>query len=73
MAENLLNLGLMFFEYFCCIGVKEGFLNYLASVLLFISGLCFGYCFAFVYLRCVISIEIDSFCSEYSAKKIKNE
>ena len=71
MIEKLLNLGLVFFEYFSCVGVKEGFLNCLANVLLFISGLCFGYCFAFVYLRCVINDDIDSFFSEYSAKKQK--
>ena len=59
----------MFFEYFSCFDVKEGFLNYLANVLLFIPSLCFGYCFAFVYLRRVINDDIDSFFSKYSAKK----
>ena len=59
----------MFFEHFSYVDVKEGFLNYLANVLLFI----FRYCFAFVYLRRVINDDIDSFFSEYSAKKKKNE
>ena len=73
MTEKLLSLGLMFFEYFSYVDVKEGFLNYLANVLLFISSLCFGYCFAFVYLRRVINDNIDGFFSGYSAKKKKNE
>ena len=71
MIEKLLKLGLVFVEYISCVGVKEGFLNCLANVLLFISGLCFGYCFAFVYLRRVINDDIDSFFSEPSAKKKK--
>ena len=69
MIEQLLNLGLMFFEYFSCVSVKEGFLNYLENVLLFISGICFGCCSAFVYLRHVVNDDTDSFFSEYLAKK----
>ena len=67
------NLGLVFLEYLSCVGVKEGFLNCLANVLLFISGLCFGYCFAFFYLRRVVNDDIDSFFSEPLAKKTKNK
>ena len=72
MIEKLLNIGLMFLEFFSCVGVKEGFLNYLANVLLFISGLSVEYFFAFVYLRCVINNDINSFFSENLTKnKIK--
>ena len=60
-----------FFKYFSSIGTKEVSLNYLANILLFISGLCFGYCFAFVYLSRVTDDDIDSFFSEYLAKKNK--
>ena len=70
MIQQLLNLGLMFFEYFSCVGVKEGFLNYLENVLLFISGLCFGYCFAFFYLKHVVNDDTGNIFSEYLAKKI---
>ena len=72
MIEKLLNIGLMFLEFFSCVGVKEGFLNYLANVLLFISGLSVEYFFAFVYLRRVINNDINSFFSENLTKnKIK--
>ena len=69
MIENLLYLGfILFVEYFSCVGTKEESLNYLANVLFFISGLCFGYYVAFVYLRRVINDDIDSFFIEYSMK-----
>ena len=69
MIVNLLYLGfILFVEYFSCVGTKEESLNYLANVLFFISGLCFGYYVAFVYLRRVINDDIDSFFIEYSMK-----
>ena len=61
-----------FFKYFSSVGTKEVCLIYLANVLFFISVLCFGYCFAFAYLRRVTDDDIDSFFSEYLGKKIKN-
>ena len=69
MIESLLCLGfILLIEYFSCLGTKEESLNYLANVLLFISGLCFEYYVAYVYLRCVINDDIDSFFIEYSVK-----
>ena len=47
MIESLLRLGFILFEYSYCVGTKEVSLNYIANVLLFISGLSFRYCFAF--------------------------
>ena len=73
MIENMLRLGFILFEYFSCVGTKEVSLNYLANVLFFISGLYFGYCFAFVYLRRMIAEDIDRLFREYLAKKLKNE
>ena len=73
MREDLLRLAFSLFESFSCFDTKEVSLNYLADVLFFISGLCFGYCFAFVCLRRVIDDDIGSLFSEYSAKKLKNE
>ena len=70
MIENLLYLSfILFVEYFSCIGTKEESLDYLANVLFFIAGLCFGYYVTFVYLRRVINDNIDSFFIEYSVKK----
>ena len=70
MKENLLRLGFILFENSSCVDTKEVSLNYEANVLFFISGLCFWYFFAFVYLRRLIDDDIDRFFSENSAKKI---
>ena len=62
MTEKLMYFGfILFIEYFSCVGTKQESLNYLANVLFFISGLCFGYCFAYKYLRRAINDEIDVF------------
>ena len=45
MIEKLLNLGLIFFEYFSRIGVKEGFLNYLEKCIAFFLALVLGIVF----------------------------
>ena len=67
----MLHLGSILFEHFSCVGTKEDSLNFLAHILFFISGLCFGHYVAYFYLRRLINDDIDSFFVEYSAKNKK--
>ena len=66
MIEKLLDPGfILFIEYFSCDGTEQESLNYLANVSFFVSGLCFGYYFAYKYLSRVITEHIDTFFFEY--------
>ena len=71
MIETCLRLRFILFEYFSYVGTKEESLDFLANVLFFISGLCFGYYVAYFYLRHVINGDINSFFVEYSVKNKK--
>ena len=70
MIKKLLDPGFILFnEYFSCVATEQESLNYLANTLFFVSGLCFGYCFAYKYLSRVTIKHTDAFLFEYSDKQ----
>ena len=70
MIEKLVYFAfILFIEYFSCVDTEQESFSYLGNVLFFVSGLCFGYCFAYRNLRSVINDDIDVFLIEYSVKK----